>query len=168
MATVQGNQILGDNTYGNYKVVMTGIRSDGTIEKKESFVSLMKSDSNKPHPNFRFSILFEFAQSKSIATYENFLTKIVGPYLTNQSNVTIHGHTDIIGEEKHNQKLSEERALEVKRILVKYLKGFPDRKVQFEVLGLGEQEALSPFDNKFPEERFYNRSVIIDISPTNP
>jgi outer membrane protein OmpA-like peptidoglycan-associated protein len=81
--------------------------------------------------------------------------------------VTIHGHTDIIGNEQHNQKLSEERATEVKRILVKYTKGFPDRKVQFEVMGLGEQEALSPFDNKLPEERFYNRCVIIDITPTN-
>lgn len=168
IAAVQGNQILGDNKYGNYKVVMTGIHSDGAIERKESFVSLLKADNDGPHPNYRFSILFEFDQSKSIATYENFLTKIVGPYLTDQSNVTIHGHTDIIGDEKHNQKLSEERAMEVKRILAKYAKGFPDRRVQFEVLGLGEQEALAPFDNKFPEERFYNRCVIIDISPTNP
>lgn len=168
IATVQGNQIVGNEPVGNYKVVMLGKHADGSIEKKESFVSLMKSATAGPHPNYRFSILFEFDQSKSIATYEEFLTKIVGPYLSDQSNVTIHGHTDIIGDEKHNQKLSEQRALEVKRILEKYLKGFPARKVQFEVLGLGEQESLAPFDNKFPEERFYNRCVIIDISPTNP
>jgi hypothetical protein len=50
--------------------------------------------------------------------------------------------------------------------LEKYIKGLPGRKVQFEALGLGEDEALAPFDNKFPEERFYNRCVIIDIIPT--
>ena len=166
MAAVSGNKILGDNSYGNYKVVMTGIHSDGLIEKKESFVSLLKAENDGPHENFRFSILFEFDQSKSIATYEDFLTKIVGPYLSDNAIVTIHGHTDIIGDEKYNQKLSERRAQEVKRILEKYIKGFPNRKVQFEALGLGEDESLSPFDNKLPEERFYNRCVIIDITPT--
>lgn len=165
IAAIAGNKILGDNRFGNYKVVMTGIHSDGLIEKKESFVSLLKAENDGPHENFRFSILFEFDQSKSIATYEDFLTKIVGPYLTDQAIVTIHGHTDIIGDATHNQKLSEQRAMEVKRILEKYIKGFPTRKVKFEALGLGEQESLSPFDNKFPEERFYNRCVIIDILP---
>jgi len=29
----------------------------------------------------------------------------------------------------------------------------------------GEDEAMSPFENKYPEERFYNRTVIIDILP---
>jgi hypothetical protein len=37
--------------------------------------------------------------------------------------------------------------------------------VKFEVHGFGEDEGLSPFENKFPEERFYNRTVIIDIIP---
>jgi hypothetical protein len=37
--------------------------------------------------------------------------------------------------------------------------------VKIEVYGFGEDENLSPFENKFPEERFYNRTVIIDIVP---
>ena len=37
--------------------------------------------------------------------------------------------------------------------------------VKFEVHGFGEDENLAPFNNKFPEERFYNRTVIIDIIP---
>ena len=35
--------------------------------------------------------------------------------------------------------------------------------VTFEVTGYGEDEKTSPFENKFAEERFYNRTVIIDI-----
>ena len=37
--------------------------------------------------------------------------------------------------------------------------------VKFEVKVFGEDVKLSPFDNEFPEERFYNRTVIIDILP---
>jgi hypothetical protein len=37
--------------------------------------------------------------------------------------------------------------------------------VTFEVTGYGEDEKTSPFENKFAEERFYNRTVIIDIIP---
>jgi len=33
------------------------------------------------------------------------------------------------------------------------------------VHGFGEDENLSQFNNKYPEERFYNRTVIIDIIP---
>jgi len=39
--------------------------------------------------------------------------------------------------------------------------------VKFEVEGFGEDEKSAPFENKFPEERSYNRSVIIDIVPAN-
>jgi len=37
--------------------------------------------------------------------------------------------------------------------------------VTFEVTGYGEDEKTAPFENKYPEERFYNRTVIIDIEP---
>jgi hypothetical protein len=35
--------------------------------------------------------------------------------------------------------------------------------VKFDASGYGENENNAPFDNKTPEERFYNRTVIIDI-----
>jgi hypothetical protein len=37
--------------------------------------------------------------------------------------------------------------------------------VKFELNGFGENENESPFEKK-PEERSYNRTVIIDIVPT--
>jgi len=33
------------------------------------------------------------------------------------------------------------------------------------VYGFGEDENLAPFENKLPEQRFYNRTVMIDIIP---
>ncbi|MDR9458238.1 MAG: hypothetical protein RI572_12605 [Salegentibacter sp.] len=36
-----------------------------------------------------------------------------------------------------------------------------------EVHGLGEDVAKSPFGNKLPEERSYNRTVVINLLPNN-
>ncbi len=36
------------------------------------------------------------------------------------------------------------------------------------MLGYGEDIANAPFENNLPEERFYNRTVIIDIIPAKP
>jgi len=61
--------------------------------------------------------------------------------------------------------LSLARANDVKGIIEKALAKSNRTDVTFDVRGFGEDESLAPFDNKYPEERFYNRSVIIDIIP---
>ena len=81
------------------------------------------------------------------------------------SKVIIHGHTDIIGGEAYNLNLSASRANDVRAIIEKALAKSGRTDVQFEVNGFGEDENKSPFENKTPEERFYNRTVIIDIVP---
>jgi hypothetical protein len=39
--------------------------------------------------------------------------------------------------------------------------------VKYVVNGFGEEQNSAPFENKYPEERSYNRTVIIDIVPAN-
>jgi len=53
----------------------------------------------------------------------------------------------------------------VKNILQKALSNAGRTDVTFEVNGSGEDANLAPFDNKYPEQRFYNRTVIIDVIP---
>ena len=113
----------------------------------------------------RFSILYEFDESKAIPMYEKYLTDVVVPKIPQGGTVIIHGHTDIIGEEVYNQKLSVDRANDVKRIIENGLAKMDRNDVKFEVFGYGENPDLSLFENKYPEERFYNRTVIIDIIP---
>ena len=74
-------------------------------------------------------------------------------------------HTDIIGEEKYNQTLSNSRATEAKQIIERALSGRGIKGVKFESYGFGEDTGMAPFENNLVEERFYNRSVIIDIIP---
>jgi outer membrane protein OmpA-like peptidoglycan-associated protein len=169
VVALSGNKILGQSTEGTYAVQMIGTRKDGGVFEKSSTLRLKKA-LNGPHDQaYRFSVLFEFDQAKSIVTYKEFLTQIVGPYLTDKSRVSIHGHTDIIGDEAYNLKLSKDRAQSAQKILENYLKSYPNRKVTFETVGYGEEQAFAPFENTLPEERFYNRCVIIDVvSPQKP
>jgi outer membrane protein OmpA-like peptidoglycan-associated protein len=161
-ATVPGKTILGTDSYGNYKVEMVGKTKAGLTIRKESSVSLIKADETKQE-GLRYSIMFDFDQSKTKDVYEQFLIDVVAPLIKDNAIVDIHGHTDIIGDDKYNLKLSVERAKEAQTILERTLNKLGKKGVKFESAGFGEDLNMSPFDNNLPEERFYNRTVIIDI-----
>jgi outer membrane protein OmpA-like peptidoglycan-associated protein len=118
----------------------------------------------KTTEGMRFSILYEFNKSRAIKMYERYLIDVVTPKIPINGTVIIHGHTDITGSEVNNQSLSLARANDVKGIIQKGLSKTGRKDVKFEVYGYGEDQKLAPFENKYPEERFYNRTVIIDIS----
>lgn len=160
--SMTGASILGGNRSGNYKAVMLGQSKTGLPIRKETTVALVRQDETT-EKGFRYSILFDFNRSNSIASYEKFLTDVVSPLITSGSTVIVHGHTDIIGNEDHNDKLSRNRATEAQKIIQTALKNTGVSNVQFETLGFGEDTNRSPFENNLPEERFYNRTVIIDI-----
>lgn len=163
--SIPGKSILGDRPKGTYLVTMLGTKEDGTIEKKMATVDMVLWTPAKDEEGQRYSVLYEFNDSKAISTYEKYLTEIVTPKIPQGGKVIIHGHTDIIGDEANNRNLSLARANDVKRIIESSLAKAGRKDVTFEVQGSGEDQNLAPFNNKFPEERFYNRTVIIDIIP---
>jgi outer membrane protein OmpA-like peptidoglycan-associated protein len=163
-ASVPGKTILGNSQMGNYTITMTGETKSGLMVKKESTVSFMKVEDAKQE-GLRYSILFDFDKSKTIASYAKFLTDNVTPLIPENGTVIIHGHTDNIGEEKYNQNLSNERAVGTQQIIEGALAAAGKKGVKFETNGFGEDNDMAPFGNNVPEERFYNRTVIIDIIP---
>ena len=162
--SISGNTILGDRTEGDYKVAMVGIKKDGKAVRKEASVHLIRR-TEVIHEALRFSILYEFDQSKSKGNYEKFLNERVVPLIADSSVVVIHGYTDTIGEESYNQKLSEDRIQDTKGIIERAIPESDKRGITFETFGFGENQKYAPFDNNLPEERFYNRCVIVDIVP---
>jgi len=138
--------------------------NNGSTVKKESTVHLVRPDPTITK-GFRYSIVFDFDKAKSIAEYDKFLTTIVAPLIVDGATVAIHGHTDIIGNETYNQQLSEERAKQTQKIIERAIANSGRDNVKFEAVGFGEDAAHAPFENNLPEERFYNRTVIIDIVP---
>lgn len=163
---IPGKSIMGTRAEGDYKVKMIGKTKNGNIEEKVTNTHMVLWTPAKTEEGLRYSILFEFNKSKTISMYEKYLTDVVTPKIPQNAVVIIHGHTDIIGEEAYNLNLSLDRANEVKNIIEKALSNSGRKDVKFEVHGFGEDESMAAFENKLPEERFYNRTVIIDIIPS--
>jgi len=161
--SIPGKSIMGTRSEGDYKVKMIGKTKSGTIEEKSTTTHMVLWTPSKTDEGLRYSILFEFNKSKTIALYEKYLREVVTPKIPKNAVVIIHGHTDIIGEESYNLNLSTDRANEVKGILENALSNSGRKDVKFQVHGFGEDESMAAFENKLPEERFYNRTVIIDI-----
>jgi len=78
------------------------------------------------------------------------------------NTVIIHGHTDIIGNVAGNQKLSQERADQAKKIVDDEL-GKENKKIDVQSIGIGQTIMQYTFDNGTPEGRMYNRNVFIEI-----
>jgi outer membrane protein OmpA-like peptidoglycan-associated protein len=160
---ISRESILGNQLQGDYTATMIGKTKIGKTIKKNASFRIELADSPKVQEVMRFSIIFEFDDSRAIAIYEKYLTNIVTPKIPSGGKVIIRGYTDIIGDFDHNQRLSLARANDVKKIMEASLVKAGRTDVTFEVTGYGEDEKTSPFENKFAEERFYNRTVIIDI-----
>mgnify|MGYP006139181857 FL=1 len=155
--------IMGNQPEGNYKTIMTGTTKTGKVINQESTMLLTPYVAPVVQESIRFSVIYEFNESKAISIYDKYLTEIVAPKIPQNGTVIITGHTDVIGEVDYNKNLSLARANDVKSILEKSLAASGRTDVKFQVRGEGENEKLAPFENKYPEERFYNRTVIIDI-----
>jgi outer membrane protein OmpA-like peptidoglycan-associated protein len=163
--SIPGKTIMGTRPDGRYQVTMVGVTKSGLTMRKDASVNMKLWTPPVNEEGMRYSVIYEFDESKALTIYEKYLTDVIVPKIPIGGTVIIHGHTDIIGEEAYNQKLSLARANDVRKILESGLSKAGRKDVKFEVRGLGQDESLSPFNNTLPEERAYNRTVIIDIIP---
>ncbi len=72
--------------------------------------------------------------------------------------VVVEGHTDYIGSDQYNQKLSERRAAAVRNYLIQ--KGIASSRIR--VVGYGEQRPIA--DNKTREGRAINRRAEFEVT----
>ncbi|MBN1927289.1 MAG: PD40 domain-containing protein [Prolixibacteraceae bacterium] len=163
--SIPGKFLLGSQTSGKYKVTMCGKTNSGHTVTMDTTIQIVLWTKNIIEKGMRFSVLFEFDFSKSITLYERYLTNIVTPKIPENATLFIHGYADVIGETDKNLSLSLARATDVSNIIKRALANTGRNDVKFKILGFGEDQALTPFANILPEERFYNRTVIIDIIP---
>lgn len=163
--SIPGQTILGARPQGEYKITMIGQTKSGREVRQEIPANLVLWTPPTDVVNSRFSVIYDFDESNAVNLYEKYLTDVVAEKIPVNAKVVILGYTDIIGDPAYNKTLSLARANDVKGILEKALANKGRKDVTFEVRGSGEDEGLSPFSNKFPEERAYNRTVVIDIIP---
>jgi outer membrane protein OmpA-like peptidoglycan-associated protein len=77
----------------------------------------------------------------------------------NQTVVEVSGHTDSVGSDDYNQRLSEQRA----NAVANYLSGRGLMRERFEVVGMGERYPVA--DNNSDDGRARNRRVEIRVVP---
>lgn len=165
-ARLAARPLLGAERDGRFTLRSTITLRDGsTMTSGAKEFRLVRSDAAVEQTGTRFSILFEFDESKTVETYESFLARIVAPSIPNGATVIIHGHTDLIGSPEYNFALAQRRVDETQRILTRELTR-AGRTVTFDTYGFGEDERRTPFNNVLPEQRYYNRTVVIEVLPS--
>jgi outer membrane protein OmpA-like peptidoglycan-associated protein len=165
VARIDSKELLGTRSEGRFTAKIAAKMTNGqtqTYADKE--FRLVLADKDEEQTGTRYSVLFEFDESKTVQTYEQFLTEAVAPNIPDGASIIIHGHTDMIGEPDYNAKLSQRRSAEAQRILTRELTK-AGKKVTFDTYGFGEDERRSPFNNTLPEQRYYNRTVVIEVVP---
>jgi len=161
---IPSKTILGTRPEGNFKVTLIAQTISGKTTRQESNVHVVLWTPPVPDKMTRFSVLYEFDKYNTTPMYEKYLTDFVTPKIPNGATVILNGHADVIGAEAHNKTLSMDRANDAKSILEKSLLKAGTTGIKFETYGTGDNQALSPFKNTLPEERFYNRTVIIEVN----
>ncbi|WP_442900406.1 OmpA family protein [Geoalkalibacter sp.] len=105
-------------------------------------------------------ILFDFDRDTIDARNQGIVEQIAARIRAlPQAAVEIVGHTDNIGSDAYNQKLSERRAKAVYDLLLAAAGGDPDKRIQYR--GAGAQDP--PYDNLSSEARAFNRTVAITL-----
>ena len=140
------------------------LKDGSTVTSGAKELRLTRAEAIEQKTATRFSILFEFDESKTVQTYETFLAQTVAPSIPSGATVIIHGHTDIVGTPEYNTALAQRRVDETQKILTRELTR-AGKTVTFDTYGFGEDERRAPFDNVLPEQRFYNRTVVIEVVP---
>lgn len=108
-------------------------------------------------------ILFDFDSDAIDARNREIVNSIVARMKElPQATVEIVGHTDNIGKEDYNIKLSERRALAVYKLLTAAYGEEPGDHIRHK--GVGPNEPL--YDNSTPEARAFNRTVTITLEYT--
>lgn len=105
-------------------------------------------------------VLFDFDKETIDAPNQTIINMIVARIKTlPQATIEIVGHTDTIGTEKYNMKLSERRALAVYTLLAAAFVESPAERIRYS--GVGPNSPL--FDNLSPEARTFNRTVTVTL-----
>jgi outer membrane protein OmpA-like peptidoglycan-associated protein len=123
-----------------------------------SSVSIPASRTTNPFELSRLSlIVFDFDQSTLSEQNQRMIARFVGKSIYPASTESIVGSTDNLGELKHNEKLSRDRAMNVRDLI---LKQKPDARI-LRTEGIGPSNLL--YDNTLPEGRYYCRTVKVEV-----
>lgn len=166
---LQNNNLNEMGTAGDIKVAMTVTDRKGqelalsTEPVKVNFIQTSQRLAQKQDFRVREKyalILFDFDSDAISASNEEIVNKIVARIKELPgATAEIVGHTDNIGKEDYNIKLSQRRASSVNKLLTAAFGEGAEEHIRHS--GVGPNEPL--YDNTTPEARAFNRTVTITL-----
>lgn len=150
---------ISDLIENGVKEITANIRinyKDGEVESKQFLIPISKEKSSFEVGRLNL-IIFDFDKSTISESNKNMIKEFIASSIYDNSNTTITGSTDLLGEKEYNKTLSLERAKEV----ANYIKQVNPNYNINEIRGLGAEKIL--FDNNTPEGRFYCRTVLVEV-----
>lgn len=162
---ILSSPILGENERGDFHADIIVNTEDGQVLTHSKDFELFRKPVDNSKTMYRYQILFDYAQSDAVRSYESFLRTELTPRIEPKSGVYVIGFTDNIGPDATNLRLSKDRAKEAKDILADELKKLR-KNMPVQAIGYGEDDSRALFKNALPEGRFFNRSVIIESIPS--
>lgn len=141
-------------------------RAEIQIKDWELLRPIITYDST-PHPELADStldiynlILFRFDSPEAGPINERILKETVIPGLRKGARVRVVGHTDVVGLDDRNLKLSSDRA----RTVVNAIRRLAPPGIIASIEGIGTGESSPLHTNDLPEGRFYNRCVQVIVT----
>lgn len=107
-------------------------------------------------------IVFDFDKSEITSQNRRMVSSFIARSISPAATATIVGSTDRLGELKHNQELSEARALAVRDLIA----GERPNAAITSTKGIGPGNLL--YDNDLPEGRYYCRTVTVEVKTPAP
>ena len=130
--------------------------NDNQIEKKGFDIPVYKEKSSFEVGRLNL-IVFDFDKFEISEPNKNMIKQFISSSISENSNTTITGSTDLLGEKIYNKSLSLSRANEV----ADYIKIMNPKFKISDIIGLGSEQIF--FDNNTPEGRFYCRTVLVEV-----
>lgn len=130
--------------------------SSGIVSSKTIDIPLSKEENDFEVGRLNL-IVFDFDKADISYSNQQMINTFISSGIKANSETTVTGSTDKLGEARYNKNLSQKRADTVADYILN-LKS--DYKFE-DVIGIGSSSL--PFDNSTPEGRFYCRTVLIEV-----
>ncbi|MFY9153888.1 MAG: hypothetical protein WAO52_17845 [Prolixibacteraceae bacterium] len=155
--------LLGDQPAGNFGISMIGQSESGQIVRKDTSVFISAWPVLVTDKIMRFSVLYEFNNSKSLNIFNWYIENVVVPKIPSGTKIIIHGHSENLNYGNFDLKsfLSHENS--IREVIENALKKADKTGVELQVFDFGTDQILAPFDQGDSILRFSPRTAIIDI-----
>lgn len=155
--TLQGEAVL-DAPYAVANVARSGRVGTDTTTAEEVRAQYPQLLAIEPMPTERFMLEFQPGTSDvTVETLPRLAEVIERAGARPGGEIVVIGHTDRQGTVEANDRLSLQRALALRALLV--ARGFPPERI--EAVGRGEREPLVPTEDEVPEPRNRRAEILV-------